>query len=385
MDPGIPTELLLLRQTVRRFVREFLAPHEREVDEQDHFPESLARQLRHRAVALGVFGYNMPETVGGPGLSAFAQTLVNEELGATSVPLSRTLGHLPGSLLFANASQMDWLVRPLMAGDSLITYALTEPDAGSDLGSLRTRAARGEGGWLLNGRKQFISDAGASDHIVVLARTAADAPLKSRFTTFIVSRANPGLVDMSRFKTLGWRGSELNAFALADCFVPDTHVLGEVGEGFRSIMATVNSDRLRVASKCVGLATRAHLLSMTYASERSTFGARLADHQAIQMMIADSDTEIAAARALTHAAASLADGSDPSFRIAASRAKLYASEMAGRVTDRAMQIFGGAGYTQDIVIERLFRDARAYRFGEGTSEMQRIQIARHAIRDIASY
>ena len=381
MDFAISQELRMMRETVRGFVGTHLAPLERSVDEEDHLaPETMAR-LRAEAVKLGLYGYNMPKELGGPGLSAFAKALVAEELGHTTMALAEMLGHLPSTLLFCNAEQTRWLMPALMDGSKTITYALTEPDAGSDLNALRTRARKVDGGWLLQGRKQFVSNVETADHVIVLAVTRPQGRLKDKLTTFLVERRNPGLQDLTRFKKLGWRGYQLNGFALEDCFVPDGHVLGEVGGGFLAMMTSINHDRLNIACRCVGLAERAHALSRAYAKERSTFGAKLAEHQAIQFMIADTDTEIHAARALAHRAAHLADAEDPEFRIAASRAKLFASEMVGRAVDRALQIFGGAGYMCDLPLERFYRDARAYRLGEGTSEIQRIQIARHALSE----
>jgi acyl-CoA dehydrogenase len=381
---SISHENQMIRDTVRGFVRTNLAPLEKETDEKDDIAPGVMAALRRKAADLGIYGYNMPAELGGPGLSTVAQSLIDEELGRTSVPLAEVVRNLPGSLILCDASQRQWLVPALMCGEKTITYALTEPDAGSDLNALKTRGKRVGGGWMLTGAKQFISNAETSDYIIVLAVTDSGAPLKRRMTTFIVERSNPGIVSMSRFRKMGWRGYHLNAFSLEDCFVPDAHVLGAEGEGFLSMMTSINHDRLMSAGRCVGLAQSCHDVSRRYATERVTFGAKLAEHQAIQFMIADTDTELEAARQLTRLAARLADAGDPDFRIAASRAKLYATEMVGRAADRALQILGGAGFMCDWPIERFYRDARAFRIGEGTSEMQRLQIARHALSGVDS-
>ena len=379
LDTQADQENRMLAETVRRFVRERLAPLEAGIDEADEVDHSTMQSLRGEVVELGLYGYNMPEELGGPGLSIAAQCAIDEEVGHTSMPLGEVFGHLPGSLRFSNPEQRQWLVAPLMRAETSIAYALTEPEAGSDLSAIRTRAERVDGGWRLNGAKHFISHADTADHIIVLASTDRDAPLKGRLSTFIVARDNPGLSIERRFRKMGWRGYPLSAFSLTDCFVPDTHVLGAPGQGFQAMMATINNDRLFVACRCVGLSQTLMDLVLPYVRQRKTFGKALADHQAIQFAIADSDVELDAARLIAHKAAFLGDTGNVEFRIAASRAKLYASETVGRIADRVLQIFGGAGYMSDLPIERIYRDARAFRIGEGTSEMQRLQIARHAL------
>ena len=369
----------MLVETVTRFVRERLKPLEAEVDLADDLDPARMRALRREVRALGLYGYNMPESVGGPGLSLQTLAALDEAIGHTSMPLGEVFGHLPGSLRFCNEDQKGWLMDPLLKAETSIGYALTEPNAGSDLSAIATRAVRVPGGWKLNGTKHFISNVEHADHILVLAATDASAPLKSKLTTFIIERKNPGLVIQRKFRKMGWHGYPLSAFSLDDCFVPDSHVLGQPGEGFKTMMATINNDRVYVASKCLGMAQELMDLVLPWARERKTFGQRLGDHQAIQFYLADSDVELNAARLMTQQAAALGDAGRPDFRIAASRAKLYSSEMLGRVADRVLQVFGGAGYMTDLPVERIYRDARAFRIGEGTSEMQRLQIARHLL------
>jgi acyl-CoA dehydrogenase len=241
---------------------------------------------------------------------------------------------------------------------------------------LKLRGRRSDVGWVLNGAKQFISGADYADFIIVLAVTDPDAPLRSRFTLFIVPRDNPGFIYTGNFRKMGWKGYQLGAFTLENCEVGDGHVLGDVGGGFAAMMATINTTRIEYSARYVGMADELLRLARGYVNERRAFGSRLGDHQAIQFMLADSDCEVEASRLLTYRAATLADEGNPDFRIAGSRSKLYASETVGRVADRVLQIFGGAGYMCDWPVERMYRDARAFRIGEGTSEMQRIQIAR---------
>ena len=374
-------EIAMLRATTRRFVRDRLVPLEAQVEAADDIEPALLAQLRQEAVALGLYGFNLPESLGGPGLPANAKLAVLEEITYTSVPLTEVAGYLPLSLNFCNAEQRARLLPALRAGKEIITYAMTEPNAGSDLGAIRMRAEKKDGGWVLNGSKQFISHAETANHIIVLALTDPGAPLKRRLTTFIVARGNPGIAGMTRYRKMGWRGYHLNGFSLDNCFVSDADVLGQPGDGFLAIMESINHDRIFSACRSLGLAQRGHEMSCAYAKERVAFDATLSQHQGIQFMIADNDVEIEAARLLIYRAAKLIEAEDPAARIAAARAKLYASEMGCRVSDRVLQIFGGMGYMCDLPVERFYRDARAFRIGEGTSEMQRIQIARHVLAD----
>jgi acyl-CoA dehydrogenase len=271
------------------------------------------------------------------------------------------------------------LLDPILNADKLVAYAVTEPDAGSDFERVATRAQRENGRWILNGTKQFISNAEVADFVLVVAVTDAGAPLRSRFTMFIVERDNPGYRYVRSFRKMGWRGHSLGVFSLDDCAVDDDHILGEPGGGFDAVMSTINATRIQLSGRYVGMASELIELAVDYAKQRVTFGAPLGEHQAVQFMLADCDVECEAARLLMYQAALQADAGAPGARIAASRSKLYGSEMVGRVADRAVQIFGGAGYVADLPVERMYRDARAFRIGEGTSEMQRIQIARHMI------
>jgi alkylation response protein AidB-like acyl-CoA dehydrogenase len=372
-------EMSMLRQTVRGFVRNRLEPLEQQIEADDNVPADLLAKLRAEAAALGIYGFNLPSELGGYGLQVSAQVGILEEVAYTSVPLSEVVGFLPLSLIHLNEEQRSRILPDLTAGRATMTYALTEPDAGSDLSSIRTKAVKVDGGWRLDGAKQFISNVETCDYVIVLAVSDSSASLKGRLTTFIVKRANPGLVGLTRYKKMGWHGYHLNGLSLEGCFVPDEDVLGRPGDGFLVMMTSINHDRIFSACRSLGLAQRAHDMSVNYAKERRAFGAQLASHQAIQFMIADNDVEIEATRALIYRAADLCDRNDPASRIAVSRAKLYASEMGCRVVDRCLQIFGGMGYMCELPIERFYRDARAFRLGEGTSEMQRIQIARQAL------
>jgi acyl-CoA dehydrogenase len=378
MDLTLPEDVGLVREVVRRYVRERLRPLEDEIEEKDRIDEQLMATLQREVYELGFFAYNVPAELGGPGTDYLTQCVISEEHGRTTMPLTEAFGNIPESVRYVSDEQREWFLGPIVRAEKRLAYALTEPAAGSDLSGIETRAVRKDGEWVLNGAKQFISGADAADYILVLARTR-DGALRDSLTTFIVDRDTPGFSVDGVFRKMGWRGHQLAALSFADCRLTDDHVLGEAGRGFEVMMASVNAARLWVASRCVGTADELLRLACDYATQRTASGKPLADHQAIQFKIADIDTELAAARLLVYAAADAADRGDPSFRIAASRAKLYASEMAFRAADEVMQIFGGAGYMADFPVERMFRDVRAFRIGEGTSEIQRIQLARRAL------
>lgn len=374
-----PEDIEMLRQTARRFVSERLQPLESSIDQADEITPELDAQIRQEAAALGLYGFNFPESLGGPGLPTEARSAIYEEITRTSMPLVEAIGHLPLTLAYCTEQQKRTLLPEIVAGTKLMTYALTESGAGSDLSAIQTRGQRTEGGWILNGSKQFISNAETADYLTVLTCTDPAASLKHKLTTFIVRRDNPGLKGMTRYRKMGWRGYQLNGFVLEDCFVPDEDVLGPVGRGFEVMMSCINTDRVFSGFRALGIAQRAHDMAIDYARQRSAFGSPLSGHQAIQFMLADNDVELQAARLLVHEALRSTDLGHRDARIAASRAKLYATEMGCRVVDRVMQIFGGMGYMTELPIERFYRDIRAFRIGEGTSEMQRIQIARHVL------
>lgn len=369
-----------MRQTVRRFVQQRLQPLEAGIDQADDISPELDASIRQEALDLGIYGFNFPQELGGPGLPVQARCVIYEEITQTSMPLVEALGHLPLTLAFCSPAQRSGLLVDIVKARKLMTYALTEPGAGSDLGAIQTRGVKVPGGWLLNGSKQFISNAQTADYIVVLTCTDPDASLKRRLTTFVVRKDNPGIKGMVRYQKMGWRGYHLNGFSLEDCFVPDDDVLGAPGQGFEVMMSCINTDRVFSAYRAWGIASRAQQMALDYARQRQAFGRKLAEHQAIQFMLADNDVELRSAALLAAEAAALTDSQHSDARIAASRAKLYATEMGCRVVDRVMQIFGGMGYMTELPIERFYRDMRAFRIGEGTSEMQRLQIARHILQ-----
>jgi alkylation response protein AidB-like acyl-CoA dehydrogenase len=315
-------------------------------------------------------------------LNLSQQVVIGLEMGKVNIALSEAFGYLPELLTNARTDQYDWFVKPLVAGEKLIAYALTEPGGGSDLGSTKTRAVKAPGGYRLNGSKTFISGAIHADFIVVMAVTDESATsLHNRFTAFIVEKGVEGLQIGKPMRKMGWRGYNLSELFFDNIFIPQDRVLGEPGNGFKYLLSTVNATRVNLAARYTGTMVRAIDYGCQYALERQTFGKRLADHEVIQFWLADMDVDRECSQLLTEKAARVGDeGNMNEFRIAASRAKLFGSEAVGRVTDKLVQIMGGYGYMAEYPAERLYRDARAYRIGEGTSEMQRLQIARNLIK-----
>lgn len=379
MDFSISHELREVQNLVRSFVARELAPLERQVEEANDIDHEVMRGLRMKAVDLGFYGFNISSEAGGVGVGPLGEVLIGEEVGRTSIPLAEAIGRLPNSLSLCRPDQREWLLGPALVGEKTVCVALTESEGGSDLGAIRTRATRDGDGWLLKGSKQFISNAETSDFILVLAVTDESAGLKGRFTVFAVERDNPGLRFTHRARKMGWHGYHISDFSLDGARVDESAVIGEVNGGFTAMMSSINTQRLFIASRCVGTAEELLKLAVSHANTRRTFGKLLGEHQATQFKLADIDVELEAARLLVRSAAWKIEQRDPDARIAASRAKLYATEMAGRTADSVMQIFGGSGYMTDLPVERMYRDMRGYRIGEGTSEMQRIQIARSAL------
>jgi len=380
MFHGLTAEDIQRRDVVRKMVDEYFRPLEDEIDRTDSVDPSTLRELRVRSAQVGVLGFNLPEDLGGAGLGYLSQSLLGVEMGRVTTALGHQVGHLPESLRFLDDQQREWLLAPVLTGERSLAYAVTESEGGSDLGNLRTQARKVDNQWVLTGSKHFISNAGIADHILVLAVTDGQAPLRERFTVFIVPRDVDGFSVSERYHTMGWRGHHLNALNFDSCGIPEDNVLGGVGNGFNVIMTTINGARLNVASRCVGAAERALAKAVAFATERRVGGNRLAELGVTQEKLANMDVQLQAATLLVGEAARCGDAEDPEFRIAVSRAKLFASEMANYVADTALQILGAAGYTTDYGVERILRDVRAFRIGEGTSEIQRIQIARDVVR-----
>jgi acyl-CoA dehydrogenase len=373
MDP----EIRMLRTTIRRFVDERLAPLEHEVDETGTIAPAVAAALKAEAKALGFFALNMPESVGGGGLTHVQMCHVEEEFGRTSDALiRRTFGQVYPMLLKCAGDQIETYLKPTVAGDKICAMAITEPGAGSDAAAITTTARRDGDSWVLNGTKHFISDGDIADYVILLAVTDRDKGARGGMTLFLVDRDSPGFQVARLQKMMGHRGYGHAELVFEDCRIPAANVLGEVGDGFRIIMGTVAGIRLgHIGARAVGLATRILDMCTEYAQQRRQFGQPIAEFQMIQQLLADSATDIFATRAMVQdVAAELDRGIENRTKI--SMVKLFASEMATRAADRGIQIFGGMGFSKDMPLERFYRDTRVLRIFDGTSEIHRMLIAR---------
>ena len=375
LDPETFTALL---DTVRRFVAERLRPLEEQVDRDDEVPEEIVREMRD----MGLFGLSIPEEYGGLGLSMSEEVRVALELGRTTPAFRSTFGTNVGigsqGLVMAGDDEQkaEWLPR-IASGEIITSFALTEPGAGSDSASVQTKAVRDGDVYRLTGTKRFITNADKASLFTVMARTGG--PGAHGVSAFLVPADLPGVSVGRPEKKMGQQGAHVCDVNFDDAPVPAANRLGEEGEGFRIAMRVLDRGRLHIAAVCVGIAERLIADSVGYAAERRQFGKPIAEFQLIQAMIADSKTETMAAKALVLEAAALKDGGE-TITLEAAAAKYFASEMVGRVADRAVQIFGGAGYIADYGIERLYRDVRLFRIYEGTSQVQQIVIARETMK-----
>jgi acyl-CoA dehydrogenase len=375
-----------LLATLRAFVRDECVPMEARIDREDTIPEPLVDRMR----ALGLFGHSIPEAYGGAGLTTEELARVNIEVSQAAPVFRARFGGNTGiasEALIADGlpeQKRQWLPK-LASGEITGCFALTEPEAGSDATALRTRAIPaigpgGRAGWRIDGRKCYITNAPIADLFTVFARTD-DAPRgASGITAFLMPRGTPGLSTGPAYRKLGQHGSPVGEVILEDVWVPDDAVLGgRPGEGFRSAMRALNKQRINLAGLCVGPAIRLLDEAIAHARTRRQFGQPIGEFQLVQAMLADSATEIAAARALVLETARKRDaGEDVTMDV--SMCKLLASETCGRVADRAVQILGGAGYVEDHAIVRLYRDVRLFRLYEGTSQIHQVNIAKHLLR-----
>jgi butyryl-CoA dehydrogenase len=368
-------EQKLLRDSVRRFAEEVVAPRAREIDQSGEFP----RQFFTQAAELGLAGVAVPEQYGGAGMDTLAYCLVMEEISracaSSGVILSVNNSLVCDPLLkYGSEAQKREFLTPLASGERLGCFALTEPGAGSDAGSLRTTARRDGDDYVLNGNKVFITNGTHADLALVFA--SVDLERKHRgITAFIVAADTPGYSRGGHEYKLGVNASGTTELAFQDMRVPAAQRLGEEGEGFKIAMSTLDGGRIGISAQAVGIARGAFEEAMAYAQERHQFGRPIADFQAIQFYLADMSTELDAARLLTWKAAWTKDR-QRRYSLEAAQAKLFSSQMAQRVTNLALQIHGGYGYTKEYNVERYFRDARITEIYEGTSEIQKLVIAR---------
>ncbi|WP_010545526.1 acyl-CoA dehydrogenase family protein [Sphingomonas elodea] len=368
-----------LLDTVRRFVAERLRPLEAAVEAADAIPEHIVEEMK----ALGLFGLSIDEEHGGLGLTMGEECRVAIELGRTTPAFRSAFGTNVGigsqGLVIAGTPEQKahWLPR-IARGAIITSFALTEPDVGSDSGAVQTRAVRDGDVYRLSGTKRYITNADKAQLFTVMARTGAEAGGRG-VSAFLVPRDLPGVSIGEPEKKMGQKGARVADVRFDDVAVPVANRLGAEGDGFRIAMQVLDRGRLHIAAVCVGVAERLIADCVAYAGERKQFGKPIAEHQLIQAMLADSKTEALAARALVLETATAKDaGANTTMEAAA--AKYFASEMVGRVADRAVQIFGGAGYIADYGIERLYRDVRLFRIYEGTSQIQQLIIARETLK-----
>jgi acyl-CoA dehydrogenase len=365
--------------TARRLVRTRVLPLETEIDENDEMPD----KLREEAAAMGLYGFAIPEEYGGLGLTMSQEIRLVQELGYTT-PAFRSLfgtnNGIAGHVLLEGGTEeqkKEYLPR-LASGEWTASFALTEDNAGSDPGSLTTAARRTPTGYEIDGAKRFITNAPVADLFMVFARHA-DGPAAGEVSAFLVPRNLPGVSVGPRDAKMGQHGAWTAEVHFAGVAVPEKRLVGTAGAGYRTALRCLAHGRLHIAALCVGLAGRALDETVRYAAARHQGGRPIADYQLVQAMIADSQTDVMAGRALVESAARQFD-SGTDRRLAPSCAKYFCSEMVSRVADRAVQVHGGAGYMRGVAVERIYRDARLFRIYEGTSQIQQLVIAKQTMR-----
>lgn len=374
--------LNVLLANVERFVRERLVPNEERVAETDEIPEDIVEDMRQ----MGLFGLTIPEQYGGLDLTMEEEVLVLFELGKTSPAFRSVIGTTVGIgsqgivIDGTEAQKQQWLPR-LATGEIMASFALTEPGSGSDAASLKTRAVRDGDHYVVNGTKRFITNAPHAGMFTLMARTNPDDPRAGGISAFIVDAKTPGISFGKRDRKMGQKGAHTCDVMFDNVRVPAENLIGgKEGVGFKTAMKVLDKGRIHIAAICVGVAERMLDDALHYAMEREQFGAPIAEFQLVQAMLADSKAELYAARCMVLDAARRRD-EGRNVATEAACAKMFASEMCGRVADRAVQIYGGAGYMSEYGIERFYRDVRLFRIYEGTTQIQQIVIARNMVRE----
>ena len=370
-----------VRDMVRRFSEEVVAPRARELDETETFPLDTVKQMAE----LGLLGLPFPEKYGGAGMDTVSYAIAVEEVArvcaSTAITLAAhvSLGCGPVYGAGSEEQKMRFLV-PMAKGEAIGAFGLTEPNAGSDAAGTQTKAAKVSGGWRVNGSKIYITNASYAKYVTL---TAVTDPKKGAngISAFIMDTATPGFRVGKKEKKMGLRGSDTVEIVFEDCFIPDDQMIGEPTGGFKAFMKTLTGGRISIGALALGVAQGAFEHSLSYAKVRHQFGQPIGSFQAIQFMLADMAVKIEAARHLVYHAAMLRDAGRE-YSKEASMAKLYASEIGNWVTDKAIQIHGGMGYCRDLPVERMHRDVKLMEIGEGTSEIQRLVIAREIQRGV---
>jgi alkylation response protein AidB-like acyl-CoA dehydrogenase len=380
---GLPEDLEQFRKLVREICEEKLAPRAAEIDEEDEFPWDIHKLfVENELMAVG-----FPEEHGGAGGGSLTMAVMIEEIARVSassslIPLVNRLGAIPVMLGGSDELKTE-LLGAISRGEHQMSYALTEPAAGSDARSMRTTYARDGEGFILKGTKRFITGAGASDRYTVFA--TRDPELRAKgVSAFVVHSDDDGFSVGKSEKKMGIRGSPTREVYLDSVRIPAERLIGEEGEGFTYAMRTLDYSRPTIAAQALGIAQGAFDAAVRYAAEREQFGQKIAEFQGLQFMLADMAMEIEAARLLTYKAAALCDAQDPKLTYFASIAKCHASDTAMKVTTDAVQIFGGYGYMREYGVERMMRDAKITQIYEGTNQIQRVVIARQVLRALGS-
>ncbi|MEX1107460.1 MAG: acyl-CoA dehydrogenase family protein [Dongiaceae bacterium] len=382
MDFGLTPEQEMIVDAARAFVEKELMPHEDEVEREGEVRPELVRAIRDKAIAAGFYAANMPEELGGAGLDHVSLTLLERELGRTSFALQYAVARPSNILRACNTEQTERYLKPTIRGERVECLAMTEPDAGSDLRGMKTHAVREGDHYVVNGTKHFISYADVADYIVLFAATGEEQTAKGskkKITSFLVDKDTPGLDVRRGSISVSHRGFHHCTLSFADTRIPARNVLGEEHKGFDVANLWLGATRLTVAAQCIGRAQRALRMSIEWAATRKQFGQAIGKFQGVSFKLADMATEIAAAEMLALHAAWKTDrgvAEDQDYAMA----KLYATEMLARVTDNAVQIFGGMGLMEEVGVEKLWRDARVERIWDGTSEIQRHIISRALLR-----
>ena len=373
-------EQRLIRDSVRDYVQQRVAPFAADWDRDSHFP----REQLNEMAALGLFGMFIPQEWGGSGTDYLSFALAIEEVaagdGACSTILSVNNSVVCGVLLASGSEYLrETYLKPLASGAQLGCFCLTEPQAGSDAAALKTRAQKQDDGYCLNGTKAFITSGANADVAIVFAVTDADAGKKG-ISAFVVPTDNPGYQVGGVEQKMGQHASDTAQIFLKDCIIPSNHLIGAEGEGYKIALMNLESGRIGIGAQCVGMARAAYDCALAYAKQRVSFGKSLIEHQAIAFRLADMATQLEAARLMVHNAARLRDAGEPCLQ-QASMAKLFASEAAEKICSDAIQVLGGYGYLRDFPLERIARDVRVAQIYEGTSDIQRMVIARNLARD----
>ena len=380
MNLDLTEDQKLLQRTVREFAEAEVKPHARELDETGHFPLDIFQ----KAAELGLTGVAIPESEGGAGMDHISYAIVIEEISRVCASTGVILS-VQNSLYcdpihrFGTAGQKEKFLAPFARGEKIGCYGLTEPQAGSNAAALTTKAVLKDDRYVINGTKAWITNGGAADAVILYVNTQPEKGEKG-ITALVVEKGTPGFAVGKEEKKLGIHATACTELVFTDCEVPAANRIGAEGEGYKVALSTLDGGRIGIAAQATGIAQGAFEAALSYAQQRQAFGHPISDFQAIQFMLADMATELDAARLLVRRAAWKQD-SGARFSMEASIAKLFASEMATRVTHKAMQIHGGYGYSQEYPVERAYRDARITEIYEGTSEIQRLVIASWVLRN----